>query len=196
MSRGQFFKCFTSMLCISSTSNNKGDQMNDSCCPAPTTEFHAPGLNDQNNFQGPIETFFQSNPTVFGRILEGSLPSRTLSESSDLYAFCDRTPRAPLHGLVIPKVYIKSIRTLQDPDLLEKIQDMAMDILQQYQPIAKEEGDYILCFHVPPFISVGHLHLHVLAPASEMSWIYRYGKYLPGTPWCTDVEKVYQRIKS
>ena len=206
LSRDRFFNCVvTSMFCLSSTTTTNKPSMKEGegnygslPCPAKTTEFHAPGLtnnDNNNNFEGPIETFYQSNPTPFGRILEGSLPSRSLSESTDLYAFCDRSPCAPLHGLVIPKEYIRSIHTLQDPHLVKKMEQMAMTILEQYQPNAKEKGDYILCFHVPPFISVGHLRLHVIAPASEMKWFHRYGKYLPGTPWCTDVEKVYQRLK-
>ena len=36
------------------------------------------------------------------------------------------------------------------------------------------------------------LHLHVLAPASQMNIIDKYG----GTPWCLDVEEVIDKITS
>lgn len=71
---------------------------------------------------------------------------------------------------------------------------MGLDLLQQYQPEALAAEDYILCFHIPPFNSVDHLHLHVLAPASEMNWVYREIKYKCGARWCTSDLEVIERL--
>ena len=139
------------------------------------------------------------NRTVFGRILEGSLPCAPLDESPTAFAFRDHRPAAPLHGLVIPKRYVKSIRTISsssskssdDDDLtmMLELQEMGLDIVKRLEPEAYENKDYQLCFHVPPFISVGHLHLHVLAPVSEMKFPFTT-KFWTGTLWCADVEEV------
>lgn len=165
----------------------------------------------QNNLyisRNPESSSYEDNPTVFGRILEGKLPCSKISETETTFTFRDRTPKAPLHALVIPKTFIRSVYELEpgpaldvdghvhvhvhvhDVQLLEEMKRNALETIQLEQPKSYEEEDFILCFHVPPFISVGHLHLHVLAPASEMKFPYRYGKYQVGTLWCTSLETV------
>lgn len=48
------------------------------------------------------------------------------------------------------------------------------------------ESDILLGFHCPPFNSVKHLHLHVLAPASQMSFLRRM-IFKPNTWWFSTV---------
>ena len=148
---------------------------------------------------------YSQNPSVFGRILEGTLPSIPYVESTELYAFQDIRPRAQLHALVIPKIFITSVKcllstcsccshtnrkffkeetkTIMDIDSIDRrlsllldMKNMALSILEKEQPQVLQKRDYILCFHVPPYNSVDHLHLHVLAPASQMNFAYRYCK--------------------
>jgi hypothetical protein len=76
------------------------------------------------------------------------------------------------------------------------MQNMAVQLLQEQHPVAYEQGDYTLCFHIPPFNSVDHLHLHVLAPASQMKTYFRFVKYQTGTVWCTSLMKVLQRLRT
>ena len=142
---------------------NNGDS-ND--LPPTTVEYHEPppGTPDYSN-----------NPTVFGEILRGKVPSRPYRETAQLYAFRDRSPKAPLHALVIPKSYVPTVYSLKpsknkdddnDVQLVQDMRKLGLDILKNEYPTALENNDYILCFHIPPFNSVDHLHLHVLAPAS------------------------------
>eukprot|EP00548_Thalassiothrix_antarctica_P019844 CAMPEP_0194189470 /NCGR_PEP_ID=MMETSP0154-20130528/59172_1 /TAXON_ID=1049557 /ORGANISM="Thalassiothrix antarctica, Strain L6-D1" /LENGTH=219 /DNA_ID=CAMNT_0038910653 /DNA_START=258 /DNA_END=914 /DNA_ORIENTATION=+ len=155
------------------------------------------------------ETFgFDSNPTVFGEILRGELKMGYIRETYNLVAFEDIHPRAPLHGLIIPKQHIRSVLELssatdgdeeaqQQPKnhntsikLLEEMSDLARALVRDKHPEAYEKGDYRLCFHIPPFYSVDHLHLHVLAPVSAMAPIYQYGKYRTGVRWCIGMDTV------
>lgn len=55
--------------------------------------------------------------------------------------------------------------------------------------------DIRLGFHLPPFSSVPHLHLHALAPASQMSdrSMLRYG---PQTHWFITADKVLSQLKT
>jgi diadenosine tetraphosphate (Ap4A) HIT family hydrolase len=131
---------------------------------------------------------YADNPSVFGKILSGEMAALTLYESCDLFGFEDKTPRAKLHALVISKRFIPNVTSLTRDDLplLDDMRATALDLIDQRYPKALVDNDYILCFHVPPFNSVNHLHLHVLAPASEMKRLYRYGKYQVGTRWCVD----------
>jgi len=126
-----------------------------------------------------IKTYdYASNKTVFGKILRGELKTRLFLETDHLIAIEDKTPRAPLHGLILPKRLIPSVFDLSSDlarghiALLKEMETTAETLLKDKQPEAFEKGDYLLCFHVPPFNSVDHLHLHVLAPLSKMeSWM-------------------------
>ena len=153
---------------------------------SPIASYHAapPGVN------------YAENPSIFGKILRGEISALTLYESSHLLAFQDRTPRAKLHALVIPKQFIPTVVSLTRDDLplLEDMRKIGLLLIEQNYPDAIRRNDYILCFHVPPFNSVNHLHLHVLAPASEMKLHYRYGKYQVGTRWCVDESFVRDRL--
>mmetsp|Transcript_24371 Transcript_24371/g.34009 ORF Transcript_24371/g.34009 Transcript_24371/m.34009 type:complete len:230 (+) Transcript_24371:35-724(+) len=161
----------------------------------PKSSFEKAKIYQQHTAPNGIN--YDQNPTVFGKVLRGELPASILEETNDTLAFEDRAPRAPLHALVIPKRYVQSVFSLQTTDLplLEEMHQVALDLVQKQYPEAITNGDYILCYHVPPFNSVAHLHLHVLAPASQMKLIYRHGEYQVGTRWCTDEESVRNRLK-
>ncbi len=179
--------------------------------PPLIAAYHEPPPhNNNNNDDAANDDYYSNNPTVFGRILDGKIPTRTYSESAELLAFRDISPHAPLHALVIPKQHVKSVYSLlgtisqsegdsqdnNDIQLIQNMRRMGLDLLEQHQPKAFTSGDYILCFHIPPFYSVDHLHLHVLAPASEMNWVYREIKYKCGARWCTSDLEVIERLKA
>mmetsp|Transcript_11852 Transcript_11852/g.28361 ORF Transcript_11852/g.28361 Transcript_11852/m.28361 type:complete len:219 (+) Transcript_11852:94-750(+) len=141
---------------------------------------------------------YSTNPSVFGQILSGQLPTRTLKESTNLLAFEDRSPAADLHGLIIPKRYIESIFSLdghEDIELVQEMHQMGLSLIEEYHPEALATGDYVLCFHIPPFTSIDHLHLHVLAPASSMSWWYGSVKYKCPNWWCVSDTSVLERLQ-
>jgi diadenosine tetraphosphate (Ap4A) HIT family hydrolase len=135
------------------------------------------------------------NPTVFGAILRGELPAVCLAETDRLLAFLDRYPKAPFHALVIPKRFLPSVFDLTQADL-----PMLYDMKAMAEQVLEERGyplsDSRLVFHVPPFNSVQHLHLHVLAPASEMGWHAALLEYPPSeTRRCTRYASVVSRLE-
>lgn len=151
---------------------------------------------------------YESNDTVFGSILRGELPARVLAESSTLLAFWDIKPRAPLHALIIPKAFVGSVfdLTAKDVPLLMEMQRIGEDLVvqqqqQQQQQLSSQndkiinKDDLRLCFHIPPFHSVDHLHLHVLAPVRDMGAYYKYVKYNPRTRWCITLDQVIARLQ-
>mmetsp|Transcript_47593 Transcript_47593/g.92925 ORF Transcript_47593/g.92925 Transcript_47593/m.92925 type:complete len:240 (-) Transcript_47593:141-860(-) len=146
---------------------------------------------------GIIDGSFDRNPTQFGKILRGESPAKVINETDELLAFIDRSPKAPLHALVIPKLLIPDVRSLSTDKLhvVELMHLLGLEIIEKYCPQAGKSGDYILCFHIPPFNSVDHLHLHVLAPASQMAPLHRYGKYACGTSWCVSDQEVIERLR-
>mmetsp|Transcript_36215 Transcript_36215/g.115996 ORF Transcript_36215/g.115996 Transcript_36215/m.115996 type:complete len:216 (-) Transcript_36215:240-887(-) len=138
-----------------------------------------------------------SNPTIFGRLLRREAPVRVLYEDDEFLSFRNIKPYAPLAGLVIPKRFV-----LQDPDGLgvddlatvERMREVAIVVAKQQQPEAFAAGDVRLCFHRPPFSSVAHLHLHVLAPASAFpAWTTLV--FFAPTPWAIDVDDVIAHLR-
>ena len=71
--------------------------------PAKVATYHDP----------PPGVDYADNPSVFGRILRGELASADYAETPTLLAFRDRTPRASLHALVIPKAYVGAMDPFQ-----------------------------------------------------------------------------------
>lgn len=143
---------------------------------------------------------YSTNPSVFGQILSGKVPARTLQESTNLLAFEDRSPAAELHGLIIPKRYVESVFSLDssqkaDIELVQEMHQMGLSLIEEYHPEALQTGDYVLAYHVPPFTSIDHLHLHVLAPASSMSWWFGSVKYSCPERWCVSDSSVLERMQ-
>jgi diadenosine tetraphosphate (Ap4A) HIT family hydrolase len=148
--------------------------------------------------QPPPDVNYGDNETVFGKLLRGEAPANVWEETPHLLAFEDIHPRAPTHGLIIPKRFVESVFDLDGPadiQLLEEMHDLAHRMLAEREPAAYAAGDYTLCFHVPPFNSVDHLHLHVLAPRTRMRFWYRWIKYNPEMRWSVRLETVLSRVK-
>ena len=175
--------------CFQSLFRNAFDNVPD--LPPATCVYHEPPP-----AEAAVVDYYSANPSVFGRILNGESPSRDYAETSELLAFRDRSPKAEFHALVIPKRYVPNLYSLtnDDLDLVRDMRRLALDLLEDRVPRARDANDYVLCFHIPPFNSVDHLHLHVLAPTSRMAWIHRYGKYRCGTRWCIEESEVIDRL--
>ena len=83
---------------------------------SPRDEEEEEGINNNTsnyNLDSDSVYDYDSNPTVFGKILRGELRRRPiLKESDNLIAFEDQKPKAKLHALIIPKRYIPTILDL------------------------------------------------------------------------------------
>lgn len=201
--------------------------------PPKTTTFHVPppphdsitvmengsyNNNDNNEtikIDQSLVLYYKDNDSIFGNILRGEEPASILTESTNLLMFQDNKPRAPLHGLIIPKYHIDSVLLLTKNDLpiLHEMKNMANEIVnkyiissstpsssitttQQQEEVVKRNCNSRMVFHIPPFISVKHLHLHVLAPIDDMDWFYKDFKYTyTETRWCTKLDTVIHRLE-
>ena len=76
-----------------------------------------------------------SEPTIFKRIIDGTIPANVVYEDEQCLAFHDVTPQAPVHILVIPKKEIASIDDLSAED--EQLIGHLFLVIQQ---IAREQG--------------------------------------------------------
>ncbi|XP_007552937.1 PREDICTED: histidine triad nucleotide-binding protein 3-like isoform X1 [Poecilia mexicana] len=117
-----------------------------------------------------------------------------LKQDEEFVCFRDIDPVAPHHYLVIPRDHIVSCKSLNRShiDLVERMAKFGKEVLLD-QGITDMEN-VRLGFHQPPFISVGHLHLHVLAPASQIS-TYMQHKFTPGTDRFITEQSLRERLK-
>ncbi|XP_028295758.1 histidine triad nucleotide-binding protein 3-like [Gouania willdenowi] len=107
--------------------------------------------------------------------------AEVIQRSNELVCFKDICPAAPHHYLVVPRKHIMSCLLLNKEQigLVEKMAEMGKDVLRARG--VTDMNDISLGFHQPPYTSVDHLHLHVLAPKSQISTLFAH-KFIPDSP--------------
>lgn len=104
--------------------------------------------------------------TVFTKIIRKEIPADIVYEDSDILAFRDIHPIAPVHILIIPKKEIRSINDLVDSDqtLMGKMVLVARNIAKDLN--ISEKG-YKLLFRVGEHggQEIPHIHLHLIGGA-------------------------------
>ncbi|MBQ7566345.1 MAG: histidine triad nucleotide-binding protein [Oscillospiraceae bacterium] len=109
------------------------------------------------------------NDCLFCKIAAGQIPSKTVYEDEQVYAFYDIDPQAPTHFLVIPKKHVSCLDecTEEDEALLGHMLLTAMKLaaeqgLENGYRIVINTGD-------DGGQTVKHLHMHVMGKRS-MNW--------------------------
>ena len=103
-----------------------------------------------------------AEPTLFDRILNGTLPSHKVAEGELWYAFLDIFPRRGGHTLVIPKQNAQHLSELSEAmrNALFTGVGKVQEILSKYF----ETDDFTVCIHDGPLAGqeVPHVHVHVI----------------------------------
>ncbi|KAH8822691.1 HIT-like protein [Flagelloscypha sp. PMI_526] len=83
-------------------------------------------------------------------------------ECDDFVAFRDRTPASLHHIQLVPRIHIESVHSLgpDDAALVRTMKDIGTFILDSLNVPKPQQK---MGFHIPPYISVKHLHLHIQA---------------------------------
>lgn len=107
---------------------------------------------------------------LFCDIVSGEQEADVLFENSQVLAFEDINPQAPVHYLVIPKKHIASVNELEagDEHLVGKLHLAARQLAEEDEFAADGYRLVVNCGD-DALQSVDHLHLHVLA-GREMDW--------------------------
>ncbi|KAL0075030.1 histidine triad family protein [Phycomyces blakesleeanus] len=114
-------------------------------------------------------------------------------EDDTLIAFHDRSPGARFHALVIPRDHVSTVKVLDTSHvpLLERMIGLGHQLLKD-RGYAQNADQIRLGFHVPPFNSINHIHLHVLGlPFGNR---FREWKYTPGL-WFAEANTVLERLR-
>lgn len=108
---------------------------------------------------------------VFCRIIQGKTDTELLYSDENYVCFRDIRPDAPHHYQLIPKAHLPNVKylTSEHIPIIEKMAEISQEILRQH--FKGDLADTRIGYHWPPFSSMQHLHLHILAPVSQMSFL-------------------------
>ncbi|XP_053675774.1 adenosine 5'-monophosphoramidase HINT3 [Anopheles nili] len=133
---------------------------------------------------------------VFCKIATGNdAGTEILFQNERICIFKDIRPASDFHFLAVPNHHIDGVNSLSaaDKPLLQELKQELVNILQstgQLDPSAALFG-----FHIPPFTSVKHLHLHAIAPVGKMGFISRM-IFRPNTMWFKTDEAILQSLSN
>ncbi|KAJ1416464.1 HIT-like domain-containing protein, partial [Ochromonadaceae sp. CCMP2298] len=127
---------------------------------------------------------------LFCRIQKREEQGTIVFEDEDFVVFKTIKPATHTHLLVTPRRHIRDLDSLQGAEgaaLVREMVAVGKIALGQYADDAQ------FCFHVPPFTSIDHLHLHAIAQPGSMG---RYGrmKYSQGTYYCRNAESAIRKL--
>lgn len=135
-------------------------------------------------FKSNSETMAQNtdDSCVFCGINRNQGPNEILFQSEKFLIFQDINPSAAFHFLVIPKVHIDTVNNL-NASHTEMVREMYEVGLQVLKERGGTKQGHLLGFHVPPFTSIPHLHLHVIGKPFNNFWrSCKYPEHLY-VPW-------------
>ena len=103
---------------------------------------------------------------IFCKIASKEIPAEIVYEATDILAFKDVAPLAPVHILIIPKKHIENINQLQDTDA-DLVGRMILVAKKMAQDFDISEKGYKLLFRVghDGGQEVPHIHLHLIGGA-------------------------------
>lgn len=109
--------------------------------------------------------------TVFGKIIQGTLPCEKVFENERIIAFKDIAPVAPVHILIVPKKEIPDLQAVQKEDLA-----LIGECITVAQQLAEEHGiaeGYRFLTNNGPDAgqTIFHLHFHLIGgrPLSHLA---------------------------
>ena len=95
-----------------------------------------------------------------------------------------------IHLLLIPVDHIASVDRLDSRNL-----EMLVEMNSTAHALIDSSNTWVLGFHVPPFISVDHLHLHLIKRPFKNFW--RSLKYIETNGnWFVGLENVIQSCRN
>ncbi|XP_017028206.1 adenosine 5'-monophosphoramidase HINT3 [Drosophila kikkawai] len=103
------------------------------------------------------------------------------TETDEFVIFKDIKPASQHHYLAVTKQHVPSLKFLDKShqDLVTRLEEGLREFLKG-RGVSSE--DVLFGFHLPPFISVRHLHMHAIAPRSEMGFLSRL-VFRPSSVW-------------
>lgn len=137
---------------------------------------------------------------IFCGIVNGTEPARVLYRDDRVVAFRDIRPCAVGHYQVVPVRHIGTCKDLTPADvpLLEHMLIVGKRVLEEQHGSGVDAvgaGEWTVRskfgFHMPPFNSVDHLHMHCFALPIKLLHRVRFSAAMP---WFADAAMVIARL--
>jgi len=132
---------------------------------------------------------------VFCQIVSGKKDTELLYNDDQYVCFRDIRPVSRHHYLIVPIAHHPDAKYLA-----KEHTGMVKRMIEVGQSVLKTQGgdleDCRMGFHWPPFTSVKHLHLHIISPVSEMSFLNKHVVYRPNSFAFVTHDWLVNRIES
>lgn len=111
-----------------------------------------------------------SEKTLFDKILAGEIPSDTVYQDNDIYAFRDINPQAPVHVLVIPKRKMESFADVKEGEKAE-VGAFMQGVSRVAAELGLERDGYRVVFNTGAHgqQTVQYIHAHILG-GRQLTW--------------------------
>ncbi|GBG25240.1 Histidine triad nucleotide-binding protein 3 [Hondaea fermentalgiana] len=143
---------------------------------AATTERSALFRVDEKRESSPDCLFRRLVETPVAEWSEGQ--ERVVLQTDKLVVIQDKFPAVEHHLLVLPRTPIANVKSLEytkhDADLMEEMLDAGREALRAVGAPG-DESSWRFGFHIPPYNSIEHLHMHCLAGKSSFRGKVKFG---------------------
>jgi histidine triad (HIT) family protein len=108
--------------------------------------------------------------SIFTKIINREIPANIVYEDSEIIAFNDISPKAPIHILIVPKKPIPTVNEAieEDAELLGKIILVASKIAKE-KGIAERGYRLVMNCNEEGGQSVFHIHCHLIG-GKRLGW--------------------------
>ena len=134
---------------------------------------------------------------IFCDVMNKKAPGKIEYENDSVSIFRTIAPYTKNHFLCCPKKHIDNVNSIEDYKIIEELVNVATIFTKESNYYNSDDSDAdppLLCFHIPPFNSIDHVHLHVLCEPKALS-LFGKIKYCTGTFYCKSADEVIKEIK-